>query len=82
VLAENLEMMEKENLLHQEVQNSKPIEVWYRLTRKGEDLSIVIKAMNTWGEKWLGRAVSTVSYGDGKPEKDFLQVAYGASSTD
>jgi DNA-binding HxlR family transcriptional regulator len=55
VLTENLQEMEDEGMLQREVKNSQPIEVWYRLTRKGEDLSNVIRAMNSWGERWLRR---------------------------
>ena len=53
VLTENLQEMEEEGMLQREVRNSQPVEVWYRLTRKGEDLSHVIRAMNAWGERWL-----------------------------
>ena len=56
VLTENLQEMEDEGMLQREVRNSQPIEVWYRLTRKGEDLSNVIRAMNSWGERWLRRS--------------------------
>lgn len=56
VLSENLQEMEEEGMLQREVRNSHPIEVWYQLTAKGEDLSKVIHAMNSWGERWLGRS--------------------------
>jgi DNA-binding HxlR family transcriptional regulator len=59
VLTQNLREMEAEALVERHVRNSSPqVEVMYSLTRKGEDLSIVIQAMNTWGRKWLPRKSS------------------------
>ena len=37
-----------------EVQTAPPLAVWYKLTEKGQDLASVIRAMNGWGEKWMG----------------------------
>jgi DNA-binding HxlR family transcriptional regulator len=58
VLAENLEEMEGNGLLVREVRTGQPVEVWYRLTAKGEDLGGVVRAMNKWGEKWLQRLIT------------------------
>jgi DNA-binding HxlR family transcriptional regulator len=56
VLTQNLRELEKEQILRRQViMNSLHYEVSYGLTSKGEDLSHVIRAMNFWGMKWLGR---------------------------
>lgn len=54
VLSQNLANMEKEGMIAREVQTAPPLAVWYRLTEKGQDLASVIRAMNGWGEKWMG----------------------------
>jgi len=54
VLTQNLRELEAEGILSREVQNRAPqIEISYKLTNKGKDLSHVIQAMNVWGKKWL-----------------------------
>jgi DNA-binding HxlR family transcriptional regulator len=46
--------MKSEELLLQEGANLN--QVRYKLTRKGEGLLVVIRAMNEWGERWLARS--------------------------
>ena len=54
VLTENLDFLQDEQMLLREVRGGQEqVEVWYRLTERGNDLSTVIQAMNRWGEKWL-----------------------------
>jgi DNA-binding HxlR family transcriptional regulator len=53
VLTDNLRFMQAEGMIIREVHEGQPVEVWYRLTPRGKDLAAVIKAMNTWGQKWL-----------------------------
>jgi len=53
VLTDNLRFMQAEGMILREVREGQPVEVWYRLTARGMDLAAVIKAMNTWGQKWL-----------------------------
>ena len=53
VLTENLRFMVEEGMILREVRGEQPAEVWYHLTGRGKDLATVIKAMNSWGEKWL-----------------------------
>ena len=56
VLTQNLRELEAEGILARQVHNNPTqVEVSYRLTSKGEDLSHVIHAMNSWGKKWLGK---------------------------
>lgn len=52
--------MEKESLLLREHLHSKNEEGWYRLTKKGEELSAVIQALNTWGKSWLQSATEVL----------------------
>jgi len=53
VLTENLRFMVEEGMILREVRGEHTVEVWYHLTGRGKDLGTVIKAMNSWGEKWL-----------------------------
>jgi DNA-binding HxlR family transcriptional regulator len=53
VLTDNLRFMQAEGMIVREVRQGQPVEVWYRLTARGMDLAAVIRAMNTWGQKWL-----------------------------
>lgn len=53
VLTDNLRFMQEEGMITRDVRQGQPVEVWYRLTPRGMDLAAVIKAMNTWGQKWL-----------------------------
>ncbi len=53
VLTENLRFMVEEEMILRELRGEQPAEVWYHLTVRGKDLATVIKAMNSWGQKWL-----------------------------
>ncbi|MGI0091165.1 MAG: winged helix-turn-helix transcriptional regulator [Nitrososphaerales archaeon] len=56
VLSQNLRELEAEEILARQVNyNLTQVEVSYRLTNKGKDLSHVIRAMNSWGKKWLAK---------------------------
>jgi DNA-binding HxlR family transcriptional regulator len=59
VLTDNLRFMQAEGMVIREVREGQPVEVWYRLTARGMDLGAVIRAMNTWGQKWLQVPVSS-----------------------
>jgi len=65
VLTENLRFMVEEGMILREVRGEHTIEVWYHLTGRGKDLAAVIKAMNSWGEKWLQIPIDSGA-GDGK----------------
>jgi DNA-binding HxlR family transcriptional regulator len=64
VLTENLRFMAEEGMILREVRGEQPVEVWYHLTARGKDLATVIRAMNSWGEKWL-----RVPVGSGAPDE-------------
>jgi len=54
VLTQNLRELEAEGILSRVIYNRGPqVEISYSLTSKGKDLSLVIQAMNVWGQKWL-----------------------------
>ncbi len=59
VLTDNLRFMQAQGMITRDVRQGQPVEVWYRLTARGMDLAAVIKAMNTWGQKWLQVPVSS-----------------------
>ena len=65
VLTENLRFMVEEGMILREVRGEHTVEVWYHLTGRGKDLGRVIKAMNSWGEKWLQVPVDSEA-ADGK----------------
>ncbi len=74
VLTENLDFLrDEEMLVREEHGGQQQVEVWYRLTERGSDLSTVIQAMNLWGEKWLRSRVGISRVedraGEGKSEK-------------
>ncbi len=66
-------------MILREVREGQPVEVWYRLTARGMDLAAVIKAMNTWGQKWLKVPVSPkelVNPGkDARPKRTVIPLA-------
>jgi len=79
VLTDNLRFMQAEGMILREVREGQPVEVWYRLTARGMDLAAVIKAMNTWGQKWLKVPVSPkelVNPGkDARPKRTVIPLA-------
>lgn len=72
VLTENLIFMQEEQMILREVRGEQPVEVWYQLTERGQDLSKVITAMNQWGRKWLR---STQGNDDKMPKKMTIPLA-------
>ncbi|SRR5712692_8437737 len=64
VLTENLRFMLEEEMVLREVRRQQPVEVWYHLSRRGEDLAMVIDAMNSWGRKWLQIPVGSAAADD------------------
>lgn len=69
VLAENLEFLQQEEMLLREVRGEQPMEVWYKLTERGNDVSRVIQAMNAWGERWLRQPTSGYDANRGAAEE-------------
>ena len=79
VLTDNLRFMQAEGMIVREVREGQPVEVWYHLTPRGKDLAAVIRAMNTWGQKWLqvpvsskGRVDSSI---DARPKRAVIPLA-------
>lgn len=52
-LSLTLSDLEGKGIVDRRVHTDSPIGVEYALTQKGEDLVLVLKAMKSWGEKWL-----------------------------
>ena len=79
VMTDNLRFMQAEGMIVREVREGQPVEVWYRLTPRGMDLAAVIKAMNTWGKKWLQIPVnyeeSTGSGKDARAKRTLIPLA-------
>lgn len=79
VLTDNLRFMQAEGMIVREVRQGQPVEVWYQLTPRGMDLAAVIKAMNTWGRKWLQVPVASkepVNAGkDARPKRAVIPLA-------
>lgn len=53
VLSESLEDLEEKGLVDRTVSDGRPVQVEYRLTEYGEELSPVIEEMVAWGERFL-----------------------------
>ena len=53
MLTKQLRELEKDGIIHREVFPEVPPRVEYTLTRKGESLLTVIKAMKEWGEPYV-----------------------------
>ena len=76
-LSARLRALEEEGVIEREA--ASPREVWYRLTARGMDLAAVIRAMNTWGQKWLQVPVSPKelvnSRKDARPKRTVIPLA-------
>ncbi|HWE26329.1 MAG TPA: helix-turn-helix domain-containing protein [Myxococcales bacterium] len=53
VLSERLKELEQEGVLERRVLTCRPVHVEYRLTRKGEALGRVVRALGKWAEEWV-----------------------------
>lgn len=53
VLSESLDDLQKRDLVDRTVIDDKPVRVEYSLTEWGEQLELVITAMNEWGKRYL-----------------------------
>ncbi|MDA3128595.1 winged helix-turn-helix transcriptional regulator [Aliibacillus thermotolerans] len=53
LLTERMNELEAHAIVRRYVYPEKPVRIEYRLTEKGKELSPVIKAIQTWGEKWM-----------------------------
>ena len=53
MLTQQLRELEADGLIHREVYPQVPPKVEYSLTRTGETLATVLKAMHEWGEQYL-----------------------------
>jgi len=58
VLSESLEDLEEKGLVDRTVSDGRPVQVEYKLTEYGEELSPVIDEMVAWGERFLRDADS------------------------
>jgi DNA-binding HxlR family transcriptional regulator len=79
VLTENLRFMLSEEMILREVRGEQPVEVWYHLTGRGKDLATIIKAMNSWGQKWLqipvGSEAADERDRDARPKRASIPLA-------
>jgi len=53
ILADRLKRLESEKIVSKNPYQQKPVRYTYQLTRKGKELSTVIKAMVKWGNKHI-----------------------------
>lgn len=52
LLSERLKELEEEGVVERVVHNSRPVQIEYRLTEKGEGLRPVIERIQEWAERW------------------------------
>lgn len=52
LLADRLKELEHEGILGRDVEDSRPPQVFYRLTEKGRELSPVLDAITDWAHRW------------------------------
>lgn len=64
-LARRLRELEHEGIIERHVVPSRPVQVEYALTPKGEDLRSVVAEVHRWAERWLG----VNSAGSAKPSE-------------
>ncbi len=53
VLSQRLRELEAEALVERTVHPGPPVRVEYALTPKGRDLEAVVRALETWGQRWM-----------------------------
>ncbi len=53
MLAQRLRELEAEGLVQRRVLATTPVHVEYHLTRKGEALAPVVRALETWAHDWI-----------------------------
>lgn len=53
VLSQRLRELEAEALVERTVHPGPPVRVAYELTPKGRDLEAVVRALETWGQRWM-----------------------------
>lgn len=53
VLSEKLKQLEQLDLIKRDVYPTTPVKVEYSLTKKGEGLDPVIKAIESWSQEWI-----------------------------
>lgn len=53
VLSESLDDLQERNLVDRTVIDDKPVRVEYSLTEWGEQLELVVTAMDEWGQRYL-----------------------------
>ncbi|MCJ7429405.1 MAG: helix-turn-helix transcriptional regulator [Candidatus Nanohaloarchaeota archaeon QJJ-5] len=52
VLSDNLDDLEEKNLINRQVDDGRPVEVRYSLTKHGENLEPVITEMRRWAQQY------------------------------
>lgn len=55
LLSERLKELENEGVVTRVVYPETPVRIEYHLTEKGQDLSLVVKAISDWSTKWAIR---------------------------
>ena len=53
LLTERLRELESEGLIHRNVLAGPPVRVSYELTKAGQELEPVIRALTHWAERWI-----------------------------
>jgi DNA-binding HxlR family transcriptional regulator len=53
VLSERLKELEHEGIIERRVHPETPVRIEYRLTPKGEELRLIVEAVQTWADKWV-----------------------------
>lgn len=54
-LCDRLEFMECKKLVKRNVEDSKPVSIWYELTPKGQELEELFELLVKWSDKWKGK---------------------------
>jgi DNA-binding HxlR family transcriptional regulator len=76
MLSERLKELEAERLVERRVIPETPVRVEYRLTAQGEALGVVLDAVKSWADSWLGEPApdqnDDASVGVGPAEADAI----------
>jgi DNA-binding HxlR family transcriptional regulator len=56
VLSERLKELEAEGVVERRVHPETPVRIEYRLSSKGEELRLIVEAVQTWADRWVDGA--------------------------
>ncbi len=53
LLSERLQELEEEGIVLRKVYTQKPVVIEYALSKKGEDLRMILESFQSWADRWM-----------------------------